>query len=279
MDETSDGEVPGVRVAAYIRVSTEDQAKKFGLAVQQHCIEHYVNCKLWPQATIYADVESGASTAGRDQFNVMCEHIKERMYDRVVALRVDRLGRDVMDVMEFAYRKAIPFGCHVICMDQGVDTATPTGKMLLMMLGWAAELELKHIKERTVAGKERSLDAGRWWGGKPPYGYAAGKEKDHVGILQVDEYEADVVRHIYRLRYKDKATVAGIAQWLNNHGWQTRKARADPGDESTSVWGENGVANMLAAKRRLFYLGKANQWGEIVQTPVHKAILSEGEAA
>jgi site-specific DNA recombinase len=51
------------------------------------------------------------------------------------------------------------------------DTGSPAGRMMLQMLGVFAEFEHATIVDRITAGIERRAREGRWYSGRPPFGY------------------------------------------------------------------------------------------------------------
>ncbi len=53
------------------------------------------------------------------------------------------------------------------------DTATAMGRMLVQMLGMFAQFERDTIIDRVIAGMERKAAAGKWKGGRRPFGYRA----------------------------------------------------------------------------------------------------------
>lgn len=69
-----------------------------------------------------------------------------------------------------------------LCEEQGIitravragdlDLATPSGRMVARMLGVVARHELEHMSERRKAGKASAAAAGKWKGGRRPFGYA-----------------------------------------------------------------------------------------------------------
>jgi DNA invertase Pin-like site-specific DNA recombinase len=75
-----------------------------------------------------------------------------------------------------------------ICYQQGVDTSTPSGRMLFQMLGTFAEFERALIKERVMAGLRRAKAQGK-----------------RLGRPQVG---ADVERRIRALRRKGMGKVS-----------------------------------------------------------------------
>jgi len=51
-------------------------------------------------------------------------------------------------------------GCDLYLHQQGIDTSTPSGRMLFQMLSVFAEFEREMIRERVVAGLERTKSKG-----------------------------------------------------------------------------------------------------------------------
>jgi site-specific DNA recombinase len=51
------------------------------------------------------------------------------------------------------------------------DTGSAAGRMMLQMLAVFAEFERATIVDRVSAGIERRAKEGRWFAGRPPFGY------------------------------------------------------------------------------------------------------------
>src|SRR5437660_148775 len=62
-----------------------------------------------------------------------------------------------------------------------IDTSTPTGRMLIQLLGVFAEFERATIIDRVINGMERKAAQGGWPGGTLPHGLALDHEKRLVG--------------------------------------------------------------------------------------------------
>ena len=78
----------------------------------------------------------------------------------VAAWSVDRLGRSLQDLIAFLgelHGKGVGLYLHV----QGIDTSTPSGKMLFQMMGVFAEFERTMIQERIHAGLKRAKADGK----------------------------------------------------------------------------------------------------------------------
>jgi DNA invertase Pin-like site-specific DNA recombinase len=86
--------------------------------------------------------------------------VVRREFDVVAAWSVDRPGRSLQDLLVFLndlHSKHTNLDLH----KQGLDTATPGGKLLFQMLGVFAEFERSMIVERVTAGLKRARAEGK----------------------------------------------------------------------------------------------------------------------
>lgn len=98
-------------------------------------------------------------------------------------------------------------------VEEGIDTAKSSGKLLVSVLAAVAEIERENILIQTQAGREQKATEGRWNGGFAPYGYRL-----ENGELYIDEEEAKIIRTIYDLYTNQALGLAGVAKYLNTHG-------------------------------------------------------------
>ncbi|PKR47718.1 hypothetical protein COO20_25705 [Thalassospira marina] len=89
----------------------------------------------------------------------MITAVNRREVDLVAAWSVDRLGRSLQDLIGFLADLQAK-GCDLYLHQQGIDTSTPSGRMLFQMLSVFAEFEREMIRERVVAGLERTKSKG-----------------------------------------------------------------------------------------------------------------------
>jgi len=79
----------------------------------------------------------------------------------LVVTRLDRLGRNISDIWRTA-QEVQERGAALLSLAQPwADQTTPTGKLLLSVLAWAAEIERDTILERTAEGLARAKAQGR----------------------------------------------------------------------------------------------------------------------
>lgn len=137
-----------MKVVLYARVSTDEQTLE----------PQWLELDAWVArtgATVVArhwDVLSGAKgdRPGIAQVEVLAE---AGGVDCVVVVKLDRLGRSVVNVLSLVNRLA-DRGVAIVCTSQGIDTRadSPCGKMMMAVMAAFAAFERDVIRERTVDG-------------------------------------------------------------------------------------------------------------------------------
>ncbi|MCG8991742.1 recombinase family protein [Laribacter hongkongensis] len=139
----------------YARVSTTEQTTDN----QLHEIQA-AGFEVDPDFVFVDDGISGsAHTSQRPAFARMESLL--RAGDRLIVTKLDRIGRDAIDVQETIRRLAAKgVAVHVLALG-GTDLTTSAGKLMLTMLAAVAEMERDLIRERTQAGLERAKSEGK----------------------------------------------------------------------------------------------------------------------
>ena len=109
----------------------------------------------------FADVGISGKTCAsqRPEFSLLLEKIRDG--ETLVVSKLDRLGRDSIDVLQ-TIRLLGARGIEVIVLQLGkVDLTSVAGKLLLTMLVAVAEMERDLLVERTAAGLERAKAQGK----------------------------------------------------------------------------------------------------------------------
>jgi site-specific DNA recombinase len=96
---------------------------------------------------------------------------------------------------------------------------------MVHLRGVFADLERQPIRERTMEGLRRRVEAGGWPGDPPPYGYQVVDNPDGGGRrLEVQPDEAAVVRLAYTLIVEEGYTTGETAEELNRLGSTPRRS-------------------------------------------------------
>lgn len=142
-------------MAIYARVSTAD--KNQTVENQLRDLLAVAERQGWEVVATFTD-EGISGVKGRDRrpgYDALLKGVARREFDQIMAWSVDRLGRSLPDLVSFlndAHAKSVDLYLH----QQGLDTSTPSGRMMFQMLGVFAEFERSMIRERIMAGLRRT---------------------------------------------------------------------------------------------------------------------------
>lgn len=212
------------RVAIYIRVSTDEQAEKYGIDLQKNALLALVNSKpndfvLAGEQYVYIDdgVSGTVNLDERREFGRLKEDIlmspaEERPFDVVAVYKIDRFARQLkilLEVIELFEMHDVQF----VSANESIDTSTPFGKAMLGIVGIIAELERDTIVQRTKDGRWEAFEQGVVLGNSAPYGYTKTVDKKYAEL----KAEAKVVRQIFSMFVEENKSVDAIARHLFGH--------------------------------------------------------------
>lgn len=143
------------RVALYTRVSTTEQTSE----PQLHALREYASGRSLRIVREYVDDGVSGTRDSRPQLDAMLKACKRREVDAVAVTKLDRLARSMRHLTNLA-AELDALGVELIVVEQGIDTSTPTGRLLFNLLGSIAEFERELIRERTVAGLRAAMRRG-----------------------------------------------------------------------------------------------------------------------
>lgn len=228
-----------MKIALYIRVSTDEQIEKYGIPMQKERLLALIKSKgvaedrrdifrLAGENYIYVDggVSGTVPLDERPAFRQLKEDIlmsskDKRPFDAVAVYRLDRLARRLrilLDVVDLFDNNNI----QLISATEPIDTTHPFGRAVLSIIGTVAELEIEVTKERTQSGKITAKRLGKIMGTNAKYGY----KKDERNFAVVFEEEASVVRDIFYQFVQQRLSREEIAKNLEFKKIRTPDASA-----------------------------------------------------
>lgn len=220
-----------MKVAAYIRVSTEEQVKEgYSISAQKHRLEAYALSQGWEVVQFYVDEGISAKDLNRPELQRMIKNLEDGLFDCVLVYRLDRLTRSVLDL----YKLLNIFEKHDIKFKSSTevyDTTTAIGRMFITIVAALAQWERENLGERVRMGMQEKARGGKWVINRPPFGY----DRIEDG-LEINEAEASIVRKIYDMYLTGKYGVGKIARILNDQGLKTK---------SNSNWNHGSVNYVL----------------------------------
>src|SRR3954463_11209351 len=142
------------RTFAYLRVSTAGQTTDNQLQEIKAA-----GFKVEPRRVVTETVSGSVATAQRRGFARLLDRLEAG--DVLVGAKLDRLGRNAMDVAS-TVAKLAAIGVRVHCLALGgVDLASSTGKLTTNVINAVAEFERDLLVERTRAGLSRAKAEGK----------------------------------------------------------------------------------------------------------------------
>ncbi len=222
------------RIAVYIRVSTEEQARiqDGSLVSQKSRLLEYIEFQNKRESNwgvlvdIYCDEgKSAKNMNGRPEFLRMMSDVKTGRVDLIIATELSRLNRNIRDFCEvwdlLKHHKA-----SFVTLRENFDTTTASGEMMVFNLINYAQYERMQTSERISANWLSRSKRGLFNGGTLPLGYD--RNSKNKGELLVNEEEASIVRKIYQTFLEKEAirptqaalTEQGIynKRYTNKHG-------------------------------------------------------------
>ena len=137
---------------AYVRVSTVEQNESRQIeALEKHQIEKWFTEKV-----------SGKDT-NRPQLKAMLEFVREG--DTIYIHDFSRLARSTKDLLEIVDQLNAK-GVHLVSNKENIDSSTPSGKLMLTMIGAIAEFERQNLLERQAEGIAIAKREGKFKGGQ-----------------------------------------------------------------------------------------------------------------
>jgi putative DNA-invertase from lambdoid prophage Rac len=145
------------RVFAYCRVSTADQTTNN--QIQEIAAAGFAVAK---QRIVTETVSGSVAANQRTGFAKLIDKLEAG--DVLIVTKLDRLGRNAMDVRATVERLD-DIGVRVHCLQLGgVDLTSPAGRMTMQVINAVAEFERDLLIERTNAGIKRARIEGKTFG-------------------------------------------------------------------------------------------------------------------
>ena len=151
-----------VRVALYARVSTLHQGQDTGLQLDE--LRQVAAQRGWSITTEYVDEGVSGAKTSRPALDRMLADAQAGRFDLLAVWKLDRLGRSLPHLLQVLDQLASNGVGFAAIRDAGIDTTTPTGRLLLQLLGAFADYERSLLRERVVAGVRRAQASGKHCG-------------------------------------------------------------------------------------------------------------------
>jgi len=166
-------------IIGYARVSTKDQNLDTQL---KQLTDAGVN-------KIFQEKASGVKE-DRPELKTMLDYVREG--DTVVVCKLDRIARStrhLLSIVDYLQNKDVAFKV----LNINLDTSTPTGKLMLTMLGAISTFEREMMLERQMEGIQEAKRNGKYKGRKPT---AREKSSEVLRMLDEGKSKNDIAREL-----------------------------------------------------------------------------------
>ena len=232
--KSAEGVKKKIRVAAYCRVSTEQEEQLGSFENQVNYYTELINNNPeWVMAGIFSDEGiSGAGTKKRAGFQKMMRACREGKVDRVITKSISRFARNTADCLHYS-RELKDLGIPIYFQKENIDTMAASGELLFTILSSLAQEESRNISENTTWGIRSKFKRGQPMINTERF---MGYDKDEDGNLVINPQQGEVVKRIYR-DFLEGWSLEGIAQQL--------KAEQVPGVTGKARWNAKTIERML----------------------------------
>ena len=227
-----------LRVAAYCRVSTDDEEQLTSYEAQKnYYTDKIMTNKEWTMAGIFADEGiTGTSARKRPEFLRMIRQCKQGKIDIVLTKSISRFARNTVDCLNYV-RALKELGIAVIFEKENMNTLEIDSEILITMLGAFAQSESESISANVRWGIRQAMKEGK---ATIQYKYLYGYRKGDDGKPEIIPNQAEVVRKIYDL-FLSGTPVRGIQEYLN--------ANSVPNINGEPKWARSAIDSILTNEK------------------------------
>lgn len=223
-----------IRVAAYCRVSTAEEAQMNSFEMQVHHFEQEIaENPMYERVDVYKDEGiSGTTIEKRKEFQRMIDDCKAGKIDLILTKSISRFGRNVADILgvlqvldELSPPVAVTFE------SEGISTADGKNKLIISILSALAELESQQKSIAVKQGIRYRMQEGLY---KFSIRNTIGYYRDYAGQIKIEPAEAEIVKFIYGSfldgesysEIADRLTREGIRSPMGLERWNTATIRS-----------------------------------------------------
>lgn len=273
-----------MRICIYLRKSREDiEKEKSGIdTLQAHesTLLELAKKRQYNIVAIKREVVSGGSLYARPEMLSMLDEIEHGLYDAVLCMDIDRLGRAGMKEQGIILDTFKENNVLIITPDKVYDLNNETDMLHTDIKSFIARQELNLIKKRLENGRIRSVKDGQYIFNSAPFGYKK-ITKNKLKTLEIIPEQAQVIKMIFDMYVNQNKGAIIICKELRNLGvlnasgntnWSTRTIKA-------IIHNPAYCGMVYYQKRKYKQIGNKtiseNNENPIIVKGIHEPIISE----
>lgn len=219
-----------MNMVAYCRVSTDKEDQLNSLETQKKFFEEFAEKNGHTLIHIYADEGiSGTKLKKRKEFLQLMKDSENGLFELVAVKDISRFARNALDFLQ-ATRQLKSRG--ILCNFVNTNLTTTDSEMILVTLAAVAQEESANTSKRIKFSKKMNAEKGK----VPNIVYGYDKTIGDYFNLNINPFEADIIRRIYEMYITDGYGAGKIAKILNGEGIKTKR---------NCNWSQNAVSRIL----------------------------------
>lgn len=234
--EAQQQEIKKLRVAAYCRVSTDQDDQKESLEVQKQHYESWIKLHSdWEFAGIFYDFGiTGTKADIRDGLQALMYECRIGRIDYVLTKSVSRFSRNTTDCLSLV-RELLSYNIPIYFEKENLDTSSMESEVLLTIMASLAQQESESLSQNVKLGVQYRFQQGKVMVNARRF---LGYDKDDEGHLIINPEQAEIVKRIFR-EYLEGASCKKIARGLERDGILTARGNTRWHDSSIRLILEN----------------------------------------
>jgi DNA invertase Pin-like site-specific DNA recombinase len=248
--------VERVIVDGYVRVSQvagREGESFISPAVQREQIERWAARTGAFVAHVFEELDESGARSNRPLLERAIARVENRETDGVVVAYLSRFGRSVVDGLA-AIKRITDADGSFVSVQEDVDFAGDTGRLLVRVMLSIAEWELDRVRTTWQVACERAIRRGVFIG-TSQFGYIRGTD----GRLRVDPETGPIATELFELRATG-VSYADLRRWLMARGVRTARGNV--------VWTTESVSGVIKGRA---CLGES-RYGAFVNANAHPAL-------
>ena len=252
------------RVAAYCRVSTEEEEQQSSFETQvSYYTQLIMNNPDWTLVGIFADEGiSGTQTKKRTEFLKLMQLCEEGKVDLILVKSISRFARNTLDTLNYV-RRLKEKNIAVIFEKENINTLDISSEMILTLYSSFAQAESESISKNITWAKRKEFKQGKV---TMACSYILGYRGGENGEWQIVPEEARIV-NLMDLAFLSGMSIGQIKKLLEQQGLKTSRGN--------DIWQTSTIKHILKSE---IYMGDVLlQKTFTVDVLSHKRKRNEGE--
>ncbi|KYH30787.1 transposon Tn3 resolvase [Clostridium tepidiprofundi DSM 19306] len=173
-------------------------------------------CPEYEFVGVFADRGITGTTDNRPEFQKMLTLCREGKVDLIITKSISRFARNTLVMLKIV-RELKELGVEVRFEKENINTLSGDGELMLTVLSSFAQEESKNVSDNLKWRVRKRFEKGELMINTTRF---LGYDKDEYGELIINEYEAKIVRRIFKEYLSGKGSFT-IAKELNVEGIPT----------------------------------------------------------